>query len=167
MTAPRREVASSAPGDRRSAARVAAVQALYQAEVGGGAIEAVIVEFIEHRLGVAIDEVPAVEADAGLFAELARGATVRRDELDALISGALAEGWTMERLELVLRAVLRAGTFELLARPEVPARVVIDEYVDVAHAFFANGVPGLVNGVLDRLAHELRPAEFDTPDGPA
>ena len=72
----------------------------------------------------------------------------------------------MERLELVLGAVLRAGTFELLARRGTPARVVIDEYVDVAHAFFANKVPGFVNGILDRLARELRPAEFDAPGGP-
>ena len=163
MTAARSEIA---PGDRRSAARVAAVQALYQVEVGGGAIEAVIDEFIEHRLGVAIDGAPAVETNVELFAELVRGATERRDELDALISGALVEGWRMERLELVLRAVLRAGTVELLARPAAPARVVIDEYVDVAHAFFANSVPGFVNGVLDRLARDLRPAEFDAPDGP-
>ncbi len=154
------------PRDRRSAARLAAVQALYQIDVGGGAVDDIIAEFAEHRPGVESDEAPPLEIDPDLFAEIARGAVARRDELDALITGALSEDWTMDRLELLLRAVLRAGAFELLARPETPARVAINEYVDVAHAFFGEGVPGLVNGVLDRLAHELRADEFGPQEKP-
>ena len=165
---PAGEVATAAmPGDRRSAARLAAVQALYQIDVAGGAVDDIVAEFAEHRPGVESDEAPPLETDPALFAEIVRGATRRRDDLDALIGGALAEGWTMDRLELLLRAVLRAGAFELLARPETPARVAINEYVDVAHAFFGDGVPGLVNGVLDRLAHELRASEFEPRQEPA
>lgn len=157
---------AAAPRDRRSAARLAAVQALYQIDIGGGAVEDIIAEFAAHRPGVESDEAPPLKTDPALFAEIARGAVARRDEIDALITGALAEGWTMERLELLLRAVLRAGAFELLARPKTPARVAINEYVDVAHAFFGAGVPGLVNGVLDRLAHALRADEFGPPREP-
>ena len=90
-----------------------------------------------------------------------RGFGARRDDVDAMIVGALDQGWTVARLELLLRAVLRVGTYELMDRPETPAKVVIDEYIEVAHAFFGKGPPGFVNGVLDRLAHQLRPGEFD------
>ena len=161
MNAAEKAAKAAVPRDRRSAARLAAVQALYQIDIGGGAVDDIIAEFTAHRPGVESDEAPPLKTDPALFAEIARGAVARRDELDALITGALAEGWTMDRLELLLRAVLRAGTFELLARPETPAKVAIDEYVDVAHAFFGEGVPGLVNGVLDRLARELRGDEFE------
>lgn len=154
----------SKPGpDRLSAARLAAVQAMYQMDIAGHGIEDVVAEFLTHRLADWTENGRAIKADAELFAMLARGAGARRDEIDALIVGALAEGWTVGRLELLLRAVLRVGTFELMARPETPARVVIDEYIEVAHAFFSKGPPGFVNGVLDRLAHELRPGEFDAP----
>ena len=149
------------PGaDRLSAARLAAVQALYQMDIAGDGIEDVVAEFLAHRLGDWKEDGQAIEADADLFALLTRGAGARRDEIDGLIVGALAEGWTVERLELLLRAVLRVGTFELLDRGGTPAKVIIDEYIEVAHAFFAKGPPGFVNGVLDRLAHELRPGEF-------
>ena len=162
---PAGEVTKAAiPRHRRSAARIAAVQALYQIDVAGGAVDDIIAEFAEHRPRVESDEAPPLETDPILFAEIARGAAQRGDELDALIGGALTEGWTMDRLELLLRAVLRAGAFELLARPATPARVAINEYVDVAHAFFDQGVPGMVNGVLDRLARELRASEFTPPD---
>ena len=152
----------SAPGpDRLSAARLAAVQAMYQMDIAGDGIEDVVTEFLAHRLADWTEDGQTIKADAELFAELTRGAGARRDEIDKLIVGALDEGWTVERLELLLRAVLRVGTFELMSRPETPARVVIDEYIEVAHAFFSKGPPGFVNGVLDHLAHELRPAEFD------
>ena len=165
MSAAGRKKTSRNRPDRRSAARLAAVQALYQIDVGGAGTEDVVAEFERHRLGVATDDTPVLDVDGALFAELTRGAGTRQGAIDALIVDALADGWTVGRLELLLRAVLRAGTFELLARPEAPARVVIDEYVDVAHAFFGQGVPGFVNGVLDRLAHQLRPDEFAAPDG--
>ena len=152
----------SEPGpDRLSAARLAAVQALYQMDIAGDGIEDVVAEFLTHRLADWTEDGQSIDADTDLFATLTRGAGARRDDIDALIVGARAEGWTIERLELLLRAVLRVGTFELMARPETPAKVVIDEYIDVAHAFFGKGPPGFVNGVLDRLAHDLRPGEFD------
>ena len=152
----------SEPGpDRLSAARLAAVQALYQMDIAGDGIEDVVAEFLTHRLADWTEDGQSIDADTDLFATLTRGAGARRDDIDALLVGALAEGWTIERLELLLRAVLRVGTFELMARPETPAKVVIDEYIDVAHAFFGKGPPGFVNGVLDRLAHDLRPGEFD------
>ena len=152
----------SEPGpDRLSAARLAAVQALYQMDIAGDGIEDVVAEFLTHRLADWTEDGQSIDADTDLFAILTRGAGARRDDIDALIVGALAEGWTIGRLELLLRAVLRVGTFELMARPETPAKVVIDEYIDVAHAFFGKGPPGFVNGVLDRLAHDLRPGEFD------
>ena len=152
----------SEPGpDRLSAARLAAVQALYQMDIAGDGIEDVVAEFLTHRLADWTEDGQSIDADTDLFATLTRGAGARRDDIDALIVGALAEGWTVQRLELLLRAVLRVGTYELMARPETPAKVVIDEYIDVAHAFFGKGPPGFVNGVLDRLAHDLRPGEFD------
>ena len=149
--------------DSLSAARLAAVQALYQMDIAGDGIEDVVAEFLTHRLADWTEDGQSIDADTDLFATLTRGAGARRDDIDALIVGALAEGWTIERLELLLRAVLRVGTYELMARPETPAKVVIDEYIEVAHAFFGKGPPGFVNGVLDRLAHDLRPGEFDAP----
>ena len=148
--------------DRLSAARLAAVQALYQMDIAGDGIEDVVAEFLAHRLANWTEDGQAIDADPELFATLARGAGAQRDEIDVLIVGALAEGWTVERLEMLLRAVLRVGTYVLMSSGETPAKVVIDEYIEVAHAFFSKGPPGLVNGVLDRLAHELRPGEFDT-----
>ena len=145
---------------RRSAARLAAVQALYQLELGGGPVEAVITEFVRHRLGREIEGANYGDADAELFAELARGVVARRDELDRLLRSVLMPEWPLERLETVLRAILRAAAYELVARTDVPARVVISEYVDIANAFFEGKEIGFANGVLDRLAHSLRPQEL-------
>lgn len=145
---------------RRTAARLAAVQALYQMELGGATAEAVIREFDRHRLGQEIDGARYAEADRALFADLVRGVSAERDELDRLLGTALSADWPVDRLEAVLRAVLRAGAYELLRRAEVPPRVVINEYVGVADAFFGDKETGLVNGVLDRLARTLRPAEM-------
>jgi N utilization substance protein B len=107
--------------------------------------------------------------DEGLFAELVEGTAARREDIDRGISSALTPDWPLERLEIILRAILRAGVYELLARPQVPAPVIISEYLDIAHAFFAGKEPGLVNGVLDRLARTLRPEGFrdDRADGAA
>jgi transcription antitermination protein NusB len=146
---------------RRSVARLAAVQALYQIDLGGGAPDAVITEFLGHRLGRDIDGENYGAADTALFADIVRGATARREELDRALSGALTPDWPLERLETVLRAILRAGAFELVALADVPARVVISEYLDISHAFFAGKEPGLVNGVLDRIAHQLRPGDLE------
>lgn len=150
----------ASPGRRRSAARLAAVQALYQIDLAGIPEEGVITEFVKHRLGCEIDGDSYGEADATLFADIVRGAGQRRTDLDGMIGAALSREWPLERLEVILRAILRAGTYELLARPDVPARVAISEYLDIAHAFFAGKEPGLVNGVLDRLARTLRPEEI-------
>jgi len=149
-TAPRQSA-----GRRRSAARLAGVQALYQIEMAGAPIETVIGEFL--RDGIDPDHRRAF--DEALFADVVRGTSQRRAEIDRGIGEALTPEWPLERLEAVLRAILRAGTYELTARIDVPAPVVISEYLDIAHAFFAGKEPGLVNGVLDRLARSLRPEE--------
>ncbi len=149
--------ASGQPGRKRSAARLAAVQALYQIELTGGSAANVVREFLMHRFGGGEDDTPGA-ADEALFADLVEGASARRDELDRQISAVLTPDWPLARLEVILRAILRAGAYELIARPDVPARVAISEYIDIAHAFFAGKEPGLVNGVLDALARTFRPA---------
>jgi N utilization substance protein B len=146
---------------KRSVARLAAVQALYQIDLSSTPPDLVVAEFLKHRLGRDVDGDNYGEADAALFADIVKGATARREDLDRAISGVLTPDWPLDRLETVLRAVLRAGAYELLARPDVPARVIISEYLDVAHAFFAGKEPGLVNGVLDRLGHLLRSGDLD------
>ena len=149
---------------RRSVARLAAVQALYQIEINATDPDDVVEEFSRQRPDGDDEAGLPMAPDPELFADLVRGTCARRAEVDPLIAGALAENWTLDRLELVLRAVLRCGAFELLSRPDVPAAVVIDEYVEVAGAFFERGEPGLVNGVLDRLARDLRPTELEARD---
>ena len=143
----------ASPRAARRAARLAAVQAIYQLDMNAAQSNSVVAEFVTHRLGR--------DADRALFADLVNGVADRLADLDRMIGEALVEGWTVERLETVLRAILRAGTYELVARADVPPRVAISEYVEIAHAFFAGREPGLVNGVLDRLARLLRPADFD------
>ena len=155
-----RRVSRRAEHGARSAARLAAVQALYQAEVTGLPAKRLIREFVEHRLGEAIDGEDVVEADRDLFAEIVEGTLSRQDEIDTLLASALMVGWPVDRLQSILRALLRAATWELLARPDVPARVVMTEYIDIAHAFFAEQEPRFANGVLDTLAHRLRTAEL-------
>jgi N utilization substance protein B len=142
---------------RKSAARLAAVQALYQIELNDADVEGVILEFMAHRL-------PKAPVDTLLFSDVVRGAVRRREEIDARLRPALAVGWPLDRLEAVLRAILRCGVYELLMRPDVPARPAISEYVNVAHAFFAGDEPGFVNGVLNRIARDLRPHEFEGRD---
>ena len=154
--------------DRRTAARIAAVQALYQRDMSDDStIDDIIAEFTEYHPRVENDEAPPLKVDPTLFADITRGAADRLEEVDVLITTALVDGWTIDRLEALLRAVLRAGTFELLARPETPAKVIINQYIDVAHAFFGRGEPGFVNGVLDRLAHRLRAGELTSAPEPA
>lgn len=155
-----RRPAAMRPVNQRGAARLAAVQALYQMEISGAAVEDVLAEFQAHRLGKEIDGAQYREADAAFFRDLVAGVVREQRTLDPAIDGALSSGWPLARLDATLRAILRAGAFELLARADVPARVVISEYVDVAKAFFEDNVPGMVNGVLDTLARTLRKAEF-------
>lgn len=149
-------------GRRRSVARLAAVQALYEMDMVGASADPVLSGFLRNRWNFAVDDAspPLAEPDDRLLEDLVRGVSERRQELDASIAPVLAKEWTIERLEVVLRAILRAGTYELLVRTDIPPRVVISEYVSVAHAFFAGKEAGLVNGVLDRLARSLREGEM-------
>jgi N utilization substance protein B len=156
---------------RRRAARFGAVQALYQLEIAGGSLESVIAEFQGHRLTDLLEPLgedqrpPKVDRD--WFVRVTSGAWQRTSELDPLIAARLADGWSLARTGYVPRAFLRAGAYELTARPEVPAEVVIDEYVQLAHAFLSKDEAGFVNAVLDRLARELRADPEPQPAAPA
>lgn len=154
----------------RTLSRVAAVQALYQAEQSEVSGETVIDQFVRHRIGVlpgrgGLDEGHLQEADVPLFARIVRTATMQQDVIDGMIAQALPETWPMARLDPVLRAIFRAGGAELWIADGAPSKVVINEYLDVAHGFFSGDEPRMVNGVLDRLAHLLRPAEFSVTGG--
>ncbi len=144
----------------RTAARLAAVQALYQVSVTGVSPDAVIGEFVEHRFGREIDGMKYEGADRAFFEDIIRGVCYREAEIGALIGKALSKDRELARLEKILAAVLQAGTYEILARIDVPGRVIISEYVYVAHAFFDGPQPGFVNGVLDRLAKQIRGDEM-------
>ena len=155
----------------RTASRVAAVQALFQSEQGGEAAETVIDQFVRHRLGElpgpehlgggGFEEGRVPDAHVPLFTRIVRTAVEEQDRLDGLIVAGLPEGWPMARLDPVLRALLRAGGAELSMQDGPPSRVVINEYLDVAHGFFTGEEPRMVNGMLDRLARDLRPGEFE------
>jgi len=145
---------------RKSLARLAAVQALYQVELAGQSPQRVEREFIEHRFGEEIDGLRLGTVDRALFSALVEGAAGEAADLDDMLTAVLPEDWPVERLERLLRIILRAGAYELCARPDTPARVIIKEYVDLAHAFFEGRHPGMVNAILDRLSRVLRPDEF-------
>jgi N utilization substance protein B len=140
----------------RSAARLAAVQALYQQEMEEVPIEKLLHEFHQHRLGATIDGVEYAEAEIDFFDDLVTGADARRDELDRLIAARLAKGWSLARLDKPMKAILRAGAYELAARPDVPTATVIGEYLDVAKAFYDPRETGFVNGLLDAVARDVR-----------
>jgi transcription antitermination protein NusB len=146
--------------NKRRAARFAAVQALYQAEAGELEIDRVIAEFKAHRLAEIFEpldlDTPSPKVDEVWFAIIAGGAWQARDQLDPAIGSCLRENWTLARCGFLLRATLRAGAFELARRTDVPVKVVINEYVELAHLFFDGDEPSLVNAVLDRLAPILR-----------
>ena len=140
----------------RSAARLAAVQALYQQEMEGTKLPVLLAEFHQHRLGAVIDDVEYADAEVSFFDDVVQGVDARRAELDALIADRLASGWAMERLDRPMRQILRAGAYELVARPDVPVGSVISEYVDVAAAFYDRKEKGFVNGLLDAVAKAVR-----------
>jgi len=140
----------------RSAARLAAVQALYQQEMEGIPLRRLLKEFHDHRLGATIEEEQYHEAERDFFDDVVTGVDSRKSDIDQAISGKLATGWTLERLDRPMRAILRAGTYELIARPDVPVGSVISEYIDVAHAFYDKREAGFVNGLLDSIAKEVR-----------
>lgn len=140
----------------RSAARLAAVQALYQMEMEGTPLARLLHEFHEHRLGATIEDATYADAERSFFDDLVSGVDARRDEIDSLIASKLGEGWTLERLDRPMRALLRAGAYELIARPDVPVASVINEYLDVADAFYDKREKGFVNGLLDSVAKDVR-----------
>lgn len=143
-----------------SAARLLAVQALYQMAVGDQSARDVLQEFLQHRVEEDIEGLKHASVNRELLAELVEGVAKEVADLDDMIAAVLDEDWTLERLEILLHALLRVATFELAERLEVPARVVISEYVDLANAFFDGRETAFVNGLLDRLAHVLRAEEF-------
>ena len=140
----------------RSAARLAAVQALYQQDMEGTEPARLIHEFHQHRLGATIEGETYADAEISFFDDLVSGTLARRDEIDALIAERLAEGWSLERLDKPMKAILRVGAYELVARKDVPTASVISEYVDVADAFYDKREKGFVNGLLDAIAKTAR-----------
>lgn len=145
----------------RTAARVAAVQALYQMDLAGTDLNAVIAEFLNVRFKAEGCEETVEGADRQFFADVLRAVLRLQREIDPLVDKQLAAGWRLVRVDSILRAVLRAGVAELIDRRDVPARVVINEYVNVARFFFAEDEPKVVNGVLDKIARAVRAAEFE------
>jgi N utilization substance protein B len=148
----------------RKAARLAAIQALYQMKMADQAADPVIEDFLRYRLaggGQDSEEVDLERADRDFFRELVRGVAREAESLDDMLTAVLAEDWPVERLEAILRLILRAGAFELGHWPQVPARVVVSQYVDLAHAFLDDRQTAMTNGVLDRLARHMRPEEFE------
>ena len=140
----------------RSAARLAAVQALYQQDMEGTPVPRLLKEFHDHRLGATIEDAEYVDAERDFFDDIVTGVDARRADIDSAISAKLATGWTLERLDRPMRSILRAGTYELIARADVPVGSVISEYVDVAHAFYDKRESGFVNGLLDAIAKQVR-----------
>ena len=140
----------------RSAARLAAVQALYQHEMESTPLAPLLHEFHQHRIGAIIEDAEYAEADVAFFDDIVKGALARRDEIDAAITARLASGWSMERLDRTMKAILRAGTYELIARGDVPIGAVVSEYVDVAKAFFDAREAGFANGLLDAIGKDVR-----------
>ena len=141
---------------RRSGARLAAVQALYQMEQTGQSAKAVIREFCEDRLGVGPDGEPVEEADPDIFKSILLGVVENQQQIDAAIVARLTESWKLNRLDATTRAILRGAASELIVHQELGAPIILNEYVSVAHAFFEGEEPRFVNGVLDRIAKDLR-----------
>lgn len=142
--------------NQRGAARLAAVQALYQMDIGGTGVLEVVAEYEAHRLGQELDGETYLKADASWFRSIVSGVVREQTRLDPLIGSALQDDWALSRLDSTVRAILRAGTFELLDRKDVPVPVIVTEYVEIAHAFFEEDEPKLVNAVLDRIAKQVR-----------
>ena len=140
----------------RSVARLAAVQALYQQDMEGTPIAKLLHEFHEHRIGATIEDATYADADLDLFNDIVKGVDARRVEIDALIAAELSAGWSLDRLDRLVRQVMRAGSYELLARRDIPVGSVINEYLDVAEAFYGNKEKSFINGVLHSVAKAAR-----------
>ena len=147
--------------NRRGAARLAAVQALYQMDLVATPLHEILAQFESHWIGREVEGETYLPAEAAHFRDVVGGVVADQRRLDPMIDAALVQGWPLKRIETVVRAILRAGAFELDHMPDVPARVVVSEYVDVAHAFLDEKETGMVNAVLDQLARQLRAGEFD------
>jgi N utilization substance protein B len=146
--------------NRRHGARLAAVQALYQMEITSIDVDSVTGEFIEHRLSESAELLGGRSVDKAFFVDLVRGVVSHQREIDRTVNDTLAQGWRLARLDSTLRALMRAAVYELLERRDVPPRVVISEYLDVAHAFFDNADTAFVNGALDSIARAVRGGEL-------
>jgi N utilization substance protein B len=147
--------------NRRGAARLAAVQALYQMDIAGTGVNEILAEFEGHWIGREVEGAQYLPAEAAFFRDVVSGVVRDQRNIDPLVDGVLADGWPLKRIDAILRAVLRAGAYELGHRNDVPARVVVAEYVDVANAFVDREETGMVNAVLDRLARHFRKGEFE------
>jgi N utilization substance protein B len=154
-----------ARGEKRSSSRLGAVQALYQMDIAGAPIGDVLAEFESFWLGQEVEGEEYKPAEVAFFRDIVEGVVQEQRRLDPDIDAALSAGWPLKRIEAILRAILRAGAYELLNRRDVPARVVITEYVDVAHAFVDREEAGMANAVLDKIARDMRPEEFDASRG--
>jgi N utilization substance protein B len=164
MMADAPKTTASKPNDgkanRRGAARLAAVQALYQMDIAGAGINDIFAEFESHWLGNEVEGDEYLPAEAAFFRDVVSGVVRDQGKIDPVLDDALTRGWPLKRIEAILRATLRAGAYELSHRKDVPARVVIKEYVDVAHAFVEADEAGMVNAVLDQIARQFRAGEF-------
>lgn len=161
---PGAEAKEARKANKRGAARLAAVQALYQMDLAGTGFNDIVAEFESHWLGGEVEGAQYMPAEAAYFRDIVGGVVREQRSLDPMIDAALNRGWPLKRIETVLRAVLRAGAYELAHRPDVPARVVTTEYVDIAAAFVDDEETGMVNAVLDQLARQMRTAEFSGGD---
>ena len=151
---------SDKKANRRGAARLAAVQALYQMDIAGAGINDVFAEFESHWIGGEVEGDKYLPAEAAFFRDIVSGVVRDQTRLDPLIDDALSRGWPLKRIDAILRAVLRAGAYELEHRKDIPGRVVVSEYVDVANAFVDREETGMVNAVLDQIGRQFRPDEF-------
>src|SRR5215813_1374456 len=147
--------------NRRGAARLAAVQALYQMDIAGTGLNDILAEFESHWIGREVEGAQYLPAEAAFFRDVVSGVLREQRSIDPLVDEALSRGWPLKRVEAILRAVLRAGCYELSHRSDIPARVIVSEYVDVAHAFVDKDETGMINAVLDQLARHFRKGELD------
>jgi N utilization substance protein B len=161
--APKPPMSKTGPrkANRRGAARLAAVQALYQMDLAGTGLNDILAQFESHWLGREVEGAQYLPAEAAFFRGIVAGVVEAQRDLDPRIDAALAGNWPLKRIEAIMRSVLRAGAYELAKHADIPARVIVSEYVDVAHAFVDRTETGMVNAVLDQLARQARPAEFE------
>jgi N utilization substance protein B len=156
----KKKTAGDKKANRRGAARLAAVQALYQMDIAGAGINDVFAEFESHWIGGEVEGDKYLPAEGAFFRDVVSGVVRDQARLDPLIDDALSRGWPLKRIDAILRAVLRAGAYELEHRKDIPGRVVVSEYVDVANAFVDREETGMVNAVLDQIGRQFRADEF-------